>query len=173
MIKKLLLSFTIFISFAFANNSLESQIAKLQTVPKTQRYKLMNQIKRELAKMNATQRANALNKLKATIHSSSHTSNSISMGSHTYKNTKDMNSHMQQGAANMSSHIHNDTKHFINKTHLHEHINKPIKPHIPSKPHMPSEPHTPSKPHMPKAPIEHKTPGGHINPSYPKGPYGK
>ena len=141
MIKRLILTLSIFISFAIANSSLESKIAKLQTAPKEQRYKLMNQIKRELAKMNATQRNRALNQLKATMHSSSKASYGGSMGNHSHQSTKDMNSHMQ-----------NETKDFANKTHLHKQTSKPKRPHTPTKQ---GSPKTPNKP---KNPWEHKKP---------------
>ena len=146
MIKKLILILTIFISFAIADNSLESKIAKLQTVPKEQRYKLMNQIKRELAKMNATQRSRALHKLKATIHSS---------------NSHNGNMYSKTNTQKTSSHIQNGTMHIINKTHLHEQTNKPKKPKHPT------------KQSNPKTPSEHKNPGENKKPQHPKGPHGK
>ena len=113
MIKRLILTLTIFISFAIANNSLESKIAKLQTVPKEQRYKLMNQIKLELAKMNALQRKKALTKLKKNIS----TSSSINM--HT---------HMHSGSKNINSNLQNITHHLINKTNFHQYSNTPKTP---------------------------------------------
>ena len=145
MIKKLIVILTIFTSFAIANNSLESKIVKLQTVPKDQRYKLMNQIKRELAKMNATQRAKALNRLKESIHSSN----------------GNMHTHMQHGTKDMGSHMQNSTKHMLNETHIHEHNNKPKKPHK-------STEHS-----TPKRPDNHKKPGEHKNPGHQKGSYVK
>ena len=148
MIKRLILTLAIFISFAIANNSLESKIAKLQTVPKEQRYKLMNQIKRELAKMNATQRRKALNKLKTTMH----TSNSSTMHTHT---------HIQHDSKDISSHMQNSTEHLINRTHLHEQNNKPKKPH------------NPSTHNTPKTPGKHKNPGGNKKPIHQKDPHVK
>ena len=148
MLNRLILTLTIIISLAIADNSLESKIAKLQTAPKEQKYKLMNQIKRELAKMNATQRSRALNKLKATIHSSNSQSSK-------------MHNNMKHGSHNMGSHMQNNIKHFMNKTHLHEQINKPIKPH------------RPIKQGTPKKPEGDKKPGGKQKPHHPKGPHGK
>jgi len=53
---------------AAAQNDLASKIARLQNAPKSQRFKLMNEIKRELARMNAEQRNKALRKLRASMH---------------------------------------------------------------------------------------------------------
>ena len=49
-------------------SDLSSKIARLQNAPKSERFKLMNQIKRELARMNARQRSKALRKLRASMH---------------------------------------------------------------------------------------------------------
>ena len=133
MIKKLIVLLTIFISFATASNSLESKIVKLQTVPKEQRYKLMNQIKRELAKMNATQRSRALKRLKESIHNSN----------------GNMHTHMQHGSKDTGSHMQNSTKHLQNKTHLHKHNNKP---------HKPNKNSNTKTPDNHKKPEEHKNP---------------
>jgi len=147
MVKRLLLFITIFISFIFANSSLESKIAKLQTAPKSQRYKLMNEIKRELAKMNTKQRAKALSKLRASMQSSTHNQN--------YGN-------MQNGAKNSSGYMHSHTpsniKHMINKTDIQEHMN------------MPKGPTQPSVPTKPYNPFEH---GGNSHSGPKKGQHGK
>ncbi len=49
-------------------NDLASKIANLQNAPKSQRFKLMNEIKREMAQMNANQRNKTLEKLHASKH---------------------------------------------------------------------------------------------------------
>lgn len=46
---------------------LQSKIARLQHAPKTERFKLMNEIKRELARLNAEQRNKALSKLRGSM----------------------------------------------------------------------------------------------------------
>ena len=51
-----------------AQSDLASKIARLQNAPKSERFKLMNEIKRELARMNAEQRNKALRKLRASMH---------------------------------------------------------------------------------------------------------
>ena len=51
-----------------AQSDLQSKIARLQSVPKAERFKLMNEIKRELARMNAAQRNRTLGKLRASMH---------------------------------------------------------------------------------------------------------
>ncbi len=51
-----------------AQSDLASKIARLQNAPKSERFKLMNEIKRELARMNAEQRNKALHKLRASMH---------------------------------------------------------------------------------------------------------
>jgi len=48
--------------------SLQAKIAKLQTLPKSERFMLMNEIKRDLARMNESQRREALGKLRASMH---------------------------------------------------------------------------------------------------------
>ena len=53
---------------AAAQSDLASKISRLQNVPKSERFKLMNQIKRELARMNAEQRSKAMRKLRASMH---------------------------------------------------------------------------------------------------------
>lgn len=129
MIKKLLVVLTLFSSFLFANGSLEAKISKLQTVPKSQRYKLMNEIKRELAKMNTKQRAKALNQLRASMHSSK-----PHMGSGSMSKTG--------GGYMNNSHTKSNMQHMINKSNLHEHINKPkgpTQPSVPTKPYNPFE----------------------------------
>jgi len=146
MIKRLILTLTMFISFAIANNSLESKIAKLQTVPKEQRYKLMNQIKLELAKMNALQRKKALTKLKKNIS----TSSSINM--HT---------HMHSGSKNINSHLQNSAHHLINKTNFHQYSNKP------------KNPHNLSNHNTPKTPDKPKNPGNHKKPTHQESTHGK
>ncbi len=56
-----------------AQSDLQRKIEQLQQVPKAQRFKLMNEIKRELAKMNVQQRKAALGKLRASMsHGSGH-----------------------------------------------------------------------------------------------------
>ena len=146
MIKRLILILTLFVSFSMASNSLESKIAKLQMVPKAQRYKLMNQIKRELANMNASQRSRAINKLKATIHNT---------------NSGNMHGKAKGGNINSGSHMQDKKEHFINRTHLHKQTNKPKNTHNKTK-----------KP-TPQLPTEHKKPEEQNKPSNPKGPHGK
>ncbi len=53
---------------AAAQSDLASKIARLQNAPKSERFKLMNEIKRELAHMNAEQRSKALHKLRVSMH---------------------------------------------------------------------------------------------------------
>ena len=45
--------------------SISQKIQQLKTTPKAQRYKLINQIKRDMVKLNATQRSAALGELRA------------------------------------------------------------------------------------------------------------
>ena len=56
------------ISLFAAQNDLQEKLAKLQTLPKSERFILMNEIKKELARMNAEQRQSALKKLRASMH---------------------------------------------------------------------------------------------------------
>ncbi len=58
--------------FAWAGGSdLSSKIVRLQQLPKSERYKLMNEIKWDLARMNEAQRQKALGKLRASMHAGS------------------------------------------------------------------------------------------------------
>ncbi len=52
---------------ASAPSDLASKISSLKDAPKSQRFRLMNEIKRDMAQMNAKQRAQALQKLHATM----------------------------------------------------------------------------------------------------------
>lgn len=54
--------------WAEGDHDLQSKIARMQQLPKSERYQLMNEIKRELAKLNARQRSIALGKLRASMH---------------------------------------------------------------------------------------------------------
>jgi hypothetical protein len=65
--KYILLFFLILSVLVGGENDIQSQIAKLQTLPKNERFKLMNEIKRQLAKMNAQQRKQAIGKLRASM----------------------------------------------------------------------------------------------------------
>ncbi len=56
-----------------SQSELSLKISKLQHVKKSERYKLMNEIKRELAHLNTHQRTQALRKLHATMHKKDHT----------------------------------------------------------------------------------------------------
>ncbi len=56
------------ILLAAAQSDLASKIARLQDAPKSERFKLMNQIKRELARMNSEQRSKTMRKLRASMH---------------------------------------------------------------------------------------------------------
>jgi hypothetical protein len=60
---KVLLFLFVFLSALFCA-SLEEMLKQLQTTPKDQRYKLVNNIKREMAKLNQAQRLEAIRKLK-------------------------------------------------------------------------------------------------------------
>ncbi len=48
--------------------TLEEKIAKLSTVPKEQRYILINSIKRDLIRLNQAERLKAINKLRAKLN---------------------------------------------------------------------------------------------------------
>jgi hypothetical protein len=61
MIRVLLL--TILLIFNIFANSLDDKIKELKSAPKEQRYKIMNQIKMELIKLNQSQREQFLQKL--------------------------------------------------------------------------------------------------------------
>ena len=64
---KVLLFLFVFLSALFSA-SLEEMLKQLQTTPKDQRYKLVNNIKREMAKLNQAQRLEAIRKLKSKLH---------------------------------------------------------------------------------------------------------
>ena len=66
-----LLSFVLPILLFSGENGLQSKIARLQSAPKSERFKLMNEIKHELARMNEQQRGVALGKLRASLHGNS------------------------------------------------------------------------------------------------------
>jgi hypothetical protein len=53
---------------AAQTETISQKIQQLKTVPKAQRYKLINQIKREMIKLNAAQRSAALGELRAGMH---------------------------------------------------------------------------------------------------------
>ncbi len=156
MVKKLLIYITFFISFIFANSSLESKIAKLQTVPKSQRYKLMNQIKKELATMNKKQRTKVLNKLKASIHSSK-----------SYMKSSSVSVDKRGGNHMNSSHMKSNMQHIINKNSMHEHMNMSKKSDWTNKLKSPTKPSIPTKPFNP---FEHNG-NNHSGPK--KGQHGK
>ena len=97
--------------FAWAGGSdLSSKIARLQQLPKSERYKLMNEIKRDLARMNEVQRQKALGKLRASMHgkdkgmphrNGDHTSSGMhrregnGMGERMHQNMQHMNQWLQ------------------------------------------------------------------------------
>ena len=71
MFKKLIfISFVVCLTLQSAQDSLSLKIQKLQSVPKNERFKLMNEIKRELAKLNFEQRSTALGKLRMSLQGS-------------------------------------------------------------------------------------------------------
>jgi len=63
---KILLFIMILLS-TLISSSLEEMLKQLQTTPKEQRYKLVNNIKRELVKLNSEQRAQALKQLQKNL----------------------------------------------------------------------------------------------------------
>ena len=67
MFKKIVLILLLIYVNVFAQDDLQAKIAKLQTLPKAERFKLMNEIKRDLVKLNSQQRAAALGKLRASM----------------------------------------------------------------------------------------------------------
>ncbi len=67
MFKKIVLILSLIYANVFAQDDLQTKIAKLQTLPKSERFKLMNEIKRDLVKLNSQQRAVALGKLRASM----------------------------------------------------------------------------------------------------------
>ncbi len=68
--KKKIISLILFIPmFILANEiDLEAKIAKLQNAPKSERFKIMNEIKYKLSQMNEKQRNKAIHKLRSSIH---------------------------------------------------------------------------------------------------------
>ena len=67
MLKRLFFLFVL-LSFALFASSLEDDIALFKNAPKEQRYLIMNKIKIRLSKMNAKQRASAMQRLFNSIH---------------------------------------------------------------------------------------------------------
>ncbi len=68
MVKKwMILTIAVCTMLTADTTTLQAKIAQLQTLPKTERFKLMNEIKRELARMNETQRKEALGRLRASM----------------------------------------------------------------------------------------------------------
>ncbi len=65
--------FVLLSAVAAAEGTLQEKIARLQEAPAEQRYRLMNEIKRELAQMNARQRSEALRKLRSAMHAKGNT----------------------------------------------------------------------------------------------------
>lgn len=120
MVKKIIFIATIFISFVYSGN-IEQKISMLHAVPKDKRYILMNEIKMELAKMNAAQRAKALEKLRASMHSSKNK-----------KMHKNRNSHKEE-ANHMEFENSYNMKHMICKGEMHKNIHKHIKQHYKEK----------------------------------------
>ncbi len=116
MVKKIIFIITFFISFVYSGN-IEQKISMLHSLPKDKKYILMNEIKRELAKMNAAQRAKALEKLRASMHSSKNK-----------KMHKNRDSHKEE-ANHMEFENFHDMKHMICKGEMHKNINKHIKQH--------------------------------------------
>ncbi len=55
------------VSVLWAQSDIASKIRKLQTLPQSERYKMINEIKRDLAKLNTQQRAQMIRKLRETI----------------------------------------------------------------------------------------------------------
>jgi hypothetical protein len=69
MVKKwVILLFALSMCIRADETTLQAKIAQLQRAPETERFKLMNEIKRELARMNESQRKEALGKLRASMH---------------------------------------------------------------------------------------------------------
>ncbi len=101
MTKKFYISLLIFSSLWAGQSDLQSKIAKLQTLPKTQRFKLVNEIKRQLAQMNESQRKEALGKLRASMHGGKGRGKKIGKGMHRGEGMKKQE-HMPQ---NMQNHI--------------------------------------------------------------------
>jgi microcystin degradation protein MlrC len=68
MFKKVLLFSFIFSSYIFADTqSVGAKIKMLSSVSKAERFKLINEIKRDLTKLNRTQRREAIGKLRSSI----------------------------------------------------------------------------------------------------------
>lgn len=67
MFKKIVLILLLICVNIFAQDDLQAKIAKLQTLPKLERFKLMNEIKRDLVKLNSQQRATAIGRLRASM----------------------------------------------------------------------------------------------------------
>ncbi len=67
--KKTIISLLLLPISIFANEiDLEAKIAKLQNAPKSERFKIMNEIKYELSQMNEKERTKAIQKLRYSIH---------------------------------------------------------------------------------------------------------
>jgi len=101
-----LLSFVVPLLLYGGGSDLQSRIEKLQSAPKAERFKLMNEIKRELAQMNAEQRKIALRKLMR-VKGMHHEGNSKGQGMHTPASRGE---HMRQ---NMQNHHDN-----MNRQHI-------------------------------------------------------
>ncbi len=84
--KVIFISFIVCMSLQGADDTLSSKIAKLQTMPKSERYKLMNEIKRELAKLNSEQRSVALGKLRRSLNKGSNFQSGTKGGIHSQEN---------------------------------------------------------------------------------------
>ena len=128
--KKILILLSVVIGLLDARNSLAEKISKLQSVPKSQRYKLVNEIKKELVTLNRKQRIRAIKKMEIVLDAKSAKKESIK-----YKNIKKSVSVVAKVSPIRS-------------------IKTPVVPNTPTRPQIPNLPATPHVPDMPHIPIK-------------------
>ena len=134
--KKILILLLLVISLLDAKNSLAEKISKLQSVPKSQRYKLVNEIKKELATLNRKQRIKAIKKMRIALDAKSAKKESI----------KSKNIKKNVSVVAKVSPINNIKTPVV--------LNTPTAPQIPNLPATPNVPNIPVKVHIPiKIPI--------------------
>ncbi len=148
----------LFLSWFIQAQNIDSLIEKLHKAPINKRYIIMNQIKKELAKLNSTTRMKALQKLQKVFvkQNAPQNSHKIKQPYLNYSKTFQPGIHTNQMPNKVKFQVP-QMPHSPN-TLPSNHMPSPIKsPHTPKNPmpHLPKHP----TPHLPKKPMPHtKTP---------------
>ncbi len=159
-LKKVLILTVAAIGLLGAKSTLAKKIAKLQTVPKSQRYKLVNEIKKELASLNRKQRIKAIRKLEFALDA-----RSAQKVKHSHKNTTYTSKAASKGIKTPSMPQKPNTP-------IPTAPNTPTMPTMPSSPTVPANPTIPTPPDIPTPPAPNIPTPQNINniPTPPKVP---